>query len=127
MRAVILMLCVAAGVALADDAAGTSNAAGESASATADREIDHLLATVAQSDCVFVRNGREHDAAAASDHLALKRRRGKRYYSTADEFVDRLASKSSWSGKPYIISCDGEEQTANEWFSAALERYREAR
>ena len=63
-----------------------------SADEATDREIDHLLETVAGSGCVFIRNGKEHDAAKARDHLALKRRKGKRYYSNTEEFIERLAS-----------------------------------
>jgi len=88
-------------------------------------EIDYLLDTVAASGCVFIRNGSEHDAESARDHLNLKRRRGKRYFSSADEFIDRLASSSSWSDKPYHIRCGEEEQQlAKEWFTAVLEDYR---
>ena len=90
-----------------------------------DREIDHLLNVVANSDCVFIRNGGEHDPDAARKHLSLKRRRGKKYFSTADEFVDRLASSSSWSGKPYYIRCGDEvQQLAGDWFSAVLAKFR---
>lgn len=92
-----------------------------------DGEIDHLLETVANSNCVFVRNGKEHGAEAAKDHLSLKRRRGKRYFSSAEEFIDRLASRSSWSGKPYYIRCeDGQQQLASSWFYDVLAEYRSA-
>lgn len=92
-----------------------------------DREIDHLLETVATSDCVFIRNGKEHGPGAAKDHLSLKRRRGKRYFSSSEEFIERLASSSSWSGKPYYIRCDdGEQQLASSWFNAVLTDYRGA-
>ena len=92
---------------------------------TMNLEIDYLLDTVAASGCVFIRNGSEHEAESARDHLNLKRRRGKRYFSSADEFIDRLASSSSWSGKPYHIRCGEEEQQfAKDWFTAVLEDYR---
>ena len=39
----------------------------------------------------------------ARDHLQMKRERGKRYYDSTEEYIDRIASKSSWSGKPYKI------------------------
>ena len=92
-----------------------------------EQEIDHLLDAVAQSQCVFIRNGKEHGPQAAKDHLSLKRRRGKRYYSSADEFVERLASSSSWTGKPYFIRCGAAgEQLASEWFGRILAEYRGA-
>ncbi len=79
---------------------------------TMDVEIDYLLESVSDSDCVFIRNGSEHEAAAAKEHLQMKRRRGRRYYGNAEDFIDRIASRSSWSGKEYRIRCDDEEQTA---------------
>ena len=92
---------------------------------TMDDEIDFLLTTVGSSECVFIRNGDQHEAAAAQKHLQMKRKRGKRYYDNADEFIEKLASKSSFSGKLYYIQCGDEaEQPAGEWFSAALSTYR---
>ena len=86
-----------------------------------DMEIDTLIAKVAASDCVFIRNGKEHDAKAASKHLQMKRQRGKRYYDTTEQFIERIASKSSWSGNEYRIRCqDGTPLSANAWFSAKL-------
>ena len=90
-----------------------------------DTEIDHILNTVAASDCKFIRNGKEYEAGAAKKHLNLKRRNGKKYFSNADEFIENLASNSSWSGEPYYIRCgDQEPQLAKEWFNAVLAKYR---
>jgi len=90
-----------------------------------DSEIDYILNAVVTSDCVFIRNGKEHGPQSAKDHLNLKRRRGKRYFSSADEFIENLASSSSWSGKPYYIRCRDEEQRpASEWFNEVLQEYR---
>jgi serine/threonine protein phosphatase PrpC len=92
---------------------------------TMDEEIDYLLATVGDSDCTFIRNGKGYAAKSAQDHLQMKRKRGKRYYDSADEFIDRIASKSSFSGKPYLIQCgDDPEQTAAAWFTALLWQHR---
>jgi hypothetical protein len=87
-------------------------------------EIDYLIAQVADSDCTFIRNGREHDAEAASEHLKMKRERGKRHYDTTEEFVERIASKSSWSGKEYRIRCGETTSTAKQWFGVKLAEYR---
>ena len=89
-------------------------------------EIDRLLAEVESSDCVFIRNGREHSADAAADHLRMKRRRGKRYFDSTETFIERLASRSSWSGRDYRIRCDAETVTAAEWFADRLARIRSA-
>ena len=95
-------------------------------SADMQTEIDRLLAEVESSDCVFIRNGREHSADAAADHLRMKRRRGKRYFDSTETFIERLASRSSWSGRDYRIRCDGETVTAAEWFADRLKRIRSA-
>ncbi len=90
-----------------------------------DVEIDYLLDTVVSSNCVFIRNGKEHRPEAAKDHLNMKRRRGKKYFSSTEEFIENLASSSSWTGKPYHIRCGDEEaQLAKTWFSAVLAQYR---
>ena len=89
-----------------------------------DAEIDYLLATVAASDCVFIRNGKEYDGADAQKHLEMKRKRGRKYYDSSEEFIERIASKSSWSGKPYRIRCGDGEENAGDWFSQKLEQYR---
>jgi hypothetical protein len=93
---------------------------------TADEEIDFLINRVAASGCVFVRNGDNNDADAAADHLRLKLRRGKRHATSAENFIDRLASKSSWSGKPYFIVCpDTGEHTSKAWLYAELTSHRQ--
>jgi hypothetical protein len=98
------------------------------ASAQADdmeSEIDYLVAQIGQSDCTFIRNGKEHSAKNAEDHLQMKRRRGKRYYDTTEQFIERIASKSSWTGKPYLIRCgDGESVPAGAWLRERLEEFR---
>lgn len=90
-----------------------------------DAEIDFLLDTVVSSNCVFIRNGSEYKSEAARDHLQMKRKRGKRYFDTAEEFIENIASQSSWSGKDYFIRCgDAPKQTANSWFAALLKKHR---
>ena len=95
------------------------------ADGTMDAEIDFLVNAVANSSCTFIRNGKEYDAAAAGKHLEMKRQRGKRYYGSTEEFIERIASRSSWTGKDYLIRCpDGRTQTTQEWFHARLEELR---
>ena len=101
---------------------------GAAFAASMDEEIDFLLDTVANSNCVFTRNGKDYAAQDASDHLQMKRKRGARYFDSTEEFIERLASKSSWSGKPYHIQCGSEPRvTAREWFTALLEQHREGK
>jgi hypothetical protein len=92
---------------------------------TMDAEIDFLLDYVETSGCTFIRNGKEHKPESARSHLELKRKRGKRYYNSTEEFIEKIASSSSWSGKPYMIRCgDSEPQPIEGWYMAALSEYR---
>ena len=88
-------------------------------------EIEYLLSAVGDSSCTFIRNGKRHEAAAAEDHLRMKYRRGKRYAPTTELFIERLASASSMSKKPYMIECGDEEaMPTGDWLSARLAEYR---
>ena len=77
----------------------------------ADAEIEQILAAVGRSGCTFVRNGTPHSAPDAEDHLRMKFRKGARYVKTAEDFIDRLASASSWTGKPYRVQCRDQPET----------------
>ena len=94
------------------------------AAADTEAEIQHLLEFVAASQCTFVRNGTEHDSEDAADHLRLKYRRGARYVNSAEQFIDRLASESSWTGRDYTVTCDGVTEPSAEWLHRALADYR---
>lgn len=90
-----------------------------------EQEIEYLLEFVASSGCTFTRNGSDHDPAGASDHLRMKYSRGKRYVNNADQFIDRLATESSWTGKKYMVSCEGQSQPSGVWLHRALDDYRQ--
>ena len=88
-------------------------------------EIDYLLNTIGSSDCIFIRNGKRHNAQDAEAHLRMKYRRGKRYAPTSEKFIERLASKSSMSGKLYYIECESEVRKAfGQWLMQRLNEYR---
>jgi hypothetical protein len=89
-------------------------------------EVAYLLEFVATSGCDFVRNGSSHDPEEAADHLRLKYSRGKRHVNSAEQFIDRLASESSWTGRAYSVTCDGQSQPAGAWLHHALTTYRES-
>ncbi len=88
-------------------------------------EIEHLIHSIAVSGCTFVRNGKRHSPTAAEKHLRMKLKRGKRYVSDAESFIDRLASKSSMSKKPYFIECDDSEPVpSGDWLKERLAEFR---
>ncbi len=95
--------------------------------ARAAREIAGLIDALGRSDCRFERNGRWYDAARARTHLQRKydwaRRRG--LAGTAEQFIERAASRSSVSGRAYRVRCAGRPDTdAQAWFREALGRLR---
>lgn len=88
-------------------------------------EIDYLLNWVGASACTFVRNGSDYSASEAAAHLSMKTARAGRRVKTAEVFIDRVASGSSLSGKPYRVRCpDSPEQTARAWLTKALAAHR---
>ncbi|MEZ0225966.1 MAG: DUF5329 family protein [Alphaproteobacteria bacterium] len=95
-------------------------------SAEEDAAIVHLIGFVRDSGLQFIRNGDAHASSEAAEHLLMKYNNTKRRLSTADEFIDHVASKSSMSGKPYFIrKKDGTEITVAEWLHAELKAYRD--
>jgi hypothetical protein len=83
-------------------------------------EINALLEVVAKSGCDFKRNGTLHASPDAAEHLALKYSRGQRYVETTENFIDRLATKSSWTGRSYTVICDGVETASGTWLHTQL-------
>jgi len=115
MRRACHALLLACAVALSCQAQGATES---------EREIEYLLQYLANSGCTFIRNGDKHDSAEAADHMRLKYSRGKRYVDSAEQFIERLATESSWSGDPYTVTCDGTTQTSAQWLHRALVEYR---
>ena len=72
-----------------------------------EQKIDILLNRVKQQqNAVFMRNGGEHSPEDAYEHLQRKLRYGWWHDfsdGTASEFIDKIASESSSSGKKYQI------------------------
>lgn len=87
-------------------------------------EIDHLLGFIEDSGCTFVRNGDAHDSAGARKHIEGKYDYARRWIQTTEQFVEYTATRSSVSGKPYVVSCGGHEQPSSEWLLSELENYR---
>ena len=89
-------------------------------------EIAGLMDALSSSGCRFQRNGSWHDAAEARAHLQRKYDYllKKDKVDSAEQFIDRAASRSSLSGRAYRVECDGKEQDAASWFNGKLKRLR---
>jgi len=75
---------------------------------TETQKIEALIRHVEElKDATFIRNGREHTPADAARHMRDKWQWKKSEIKTADDFVNIAASKSSVSGKPYMIRFRG--------------------
>lgn len=113
--AFLVWLCLSAGVAIA--------AAPPTAPTTEQREIAGLIDALGRSGCRFERNGSWHDAMQARAHLQRKydwlRKRGKA--GTAEQFIERAASRSSVTGRAYHVQCPGKPTLDSaRWFRAVL-------
>jgi len=91
------------------------------------RQIERLLDHISASDVVFVREGKEYSGKEAADHLRAKLAAAGPKINAVDEFIDKIASRSSVSGKPYQVRPpDGEAVTANAWLREAAKKMKEA-
>jgi hypothetical protein len=93
-------------------------------------EVDYLLSYVETSGCSFYRNGSWYDGSQAKAHLRTKYDylAARHLIASADEFIDKGASSSSFSGKPYKIKCGtAAEVSSGQWFHQVLQRFRAAR
>src|SRR5881398_1910996 len=76
-----------------------------------------------RKDETFIRNGKEYDCEAAADHMQLKWSYAKGQIKTARQFIDKIASASSQSGKPYLIRFkDGKEIKSGDFLTQQLDR-----
>lgn len=88
------------------------------------QKIESLIRFVGQSkDTTFVRNGSEYNAGHAATFLRRKWEANTSGIMTARDFVDKVASFSGTSGKPYLIRFkDGKELKAQEYLLTELRK-----
>jgi Family of unknown function (DUF5329) len=95
--------------------------------ATAQTEINHLLEFVGSSGCEFYRDGSWYDAKRAQAQLRSKYQwlLARDQINTAEDFIEKAATSSSLSGRPYEVRCGGGEAvSSNRWLRDELTRYR---
>ncbi len=87
-------------------------------------KIEALLAHVGSlKKAVFIRNGKEYDAASAAKFLRGKWEARDKDIDSAAEFIERVATKSSTTGKPYRIRLeDGKETDCGPYLAARLKK-----
>ena len=90
-------------------------------------EVAHLLKYLESSGCQFQRNGSWYPPARAASHLNQKYEYllKKGLVSNTESFIERAASESSASGKPYAVKCSGAAAVPSAtWFRDELQRFR---
>lgn len=92
-------------------------------------EIRYLKQFIQSSSCKFIRNDSSYSANEALDHIEKKYQYFNSRITSAEQFIELSASKSTLSGRPYRVICKGEYglQTLNSktWLLRALTNYRE--
>ncbi|PJZ69861.1 hypothetical protein CH373_10640 [Leptospira perolatii] len=89
-------------------------------------EINSLVSSLDLcKNCIFIRNGSEHSLEEAKAHMLRKYEATKNRINTAEEFIQHIGSKSSISGKPYLIrTAKGEEIKSEVWLTTQLQKLR---
>jgi hypothetical protein len=92
-------------------------------------EIEALLSRLAASGCQFERNGAWYTGAEAQAHLQRKldylADRGA--VASAEQFIERAATKSSMSGQAYRVKCGAQPAVASSlWLYPELQALRDA-
>jgi hypothetical protein len=95
-----------------------------------DREkIERLLMAIESAEgVVFIRNGAEHSAKDAAEHLRTKWQAAGDQIETAEEFIEKIGSESSFSGEPYRVrKPDGTEVLAGAYLKDKLRDIEDSR
>mgnify|MGYP003385234391 CR=1 FL=1 len=91
------------------------------------QEVEHLFTHLESSGCQFNRNGSWYSATEATAHIRKKYEYllSRNQLKTTESFIEKAATKSSISGKPYEVKCEGQSVVLNSvWFSKELNDYR---
>jgi hypothetical protein len=97
---------------------------GQAHAATEKEKIELLIHGIeGLKDATFIRNGSEYDAATAAKFLRKKWEAHAKQITTAHDFIEKAASISSTSGKPYLIRFkDGHEVKCGEYLAGELKK-----
>jgi hypothetical protein len=91
------------------------------------KKIESLIKHVeGLKDAKFIRNDTEYDPKTAATFLRRKWSSAGADVKTAVDFIEKLATKSSTTGKPYKIKFkDGKEHPSGDYLKAHLEKLKE--
>ena len=87
-----------------------------------DAKINSLISHVESlKDATFIRNGKEYTSANAAKFLRGKWDANKKDVRTTEDFIAKVATKSSTTGKPYLIRFkDGKKTPCGDYLRTRL-------
>jgi Family of unknown function (DUF5329) len=90
-----------------------------------DKTVQHLIAHVAQSGLISIRNDVRYTGKEASEHMQKKYAHFRDKIKAPEDFIELCASRSLLSGKPYLVINEKSEKiSASEWLRTELVGYR---
>lgn len=92
-----------------------------------EEEILHLISYLEKSGCKFQRNDSWYASNKAASHIRSKYNYlvRKNLVPDTDSFIERAASASSRSGRPYYVQCGNNPPLPSaQWLREELARYR---
>jgi hypothetical protein len=88
-------------------------------------EINHLIKTVSDSGCTFIRNGNAYTSTEAVAHINKKYAYFKADIDSAEKFIELSATQSTLTGKKYTLTCPGKEVVeSRKWLLEELRVFR---
>lgn len=93
-------------------------------SAAEQARIDRLITFVeSRNDMKFVRNGSDYSCEVAAKFMRRKMKAMGEHVTSAQQFIDQIASKSSTTGQPYMIRfADGRTMPSAQFLGEELKR-----
>jgi hypothetical protein len=117
-----ILLCLSIVFGAAADSL-TRSAAAEGRPADEAARIEALIDAVQRlADAAFIRNGHAYDSTTAAEFLRRKWQARATHVASAEDFIEKVASVSSTSGRPYVIRLkDGREIPCSAFLHNTLE------
>jgi len=84
-------------------------------SANVEQDVKVLIEQIEQSSCSFIRNGESYDPHQAAEHILKKWNYAQDDVTDIEVFITEVASRSWFSGKPYMVECGEKRITSENW------------
>ena len=92
---------------------------------TGETELNFMLGYIIVSKCDFYRNGTWYNSERAEAHLRSKYGYLKSSINHPEEFIEKAATKSSFTGEPYQVRCGSDAAMPSaRWLTQTLTNFR---